>query len=296
MTMTSTDRQLLETFVARQDPSAFGSLVDRHGPAVLRVCRFVLRDPHDAEDAFQATFLVFLRRAPSIQDPERLGKWLCGVAYRVAVRARARAADRRRREERKAAMAATTSAPASDRDEHWEELGPALREELDRLPEKYRAPLLLCYLEGLTHEEAARHLGWPVGTVKVRLVRARRELRSRLDRGKLGGALLLLLMLPKRTPAAVPESLASATVEAMSRVGGGGTATPAGSAHESIAWLEGASRAASWGRRRIWIILALLALATTAAGGIAFGRQGADNGRAADLPGNLTNILDVMCR
>ena len=180
----ATDSQLLDDFVRERDHGAFGGLVSRHGPAVLQVCRGVLQDPHEAEDAFQATFLVLVRRAPQIKHPERLGGWLRGVAYRTAVRVRCRTARRRAFERSRAEMVRFDDFP--------QEIAPdvrqMIRDELDRLPDAYRQAVQLCYLEGLTHQEAARRLGWPLGTVKIRLVRGRRLLRERLDRRGAGRA------------------------------------------------------------------------------------------------------------
>jgi RNA polymerase sigma factor (sigma-70 family) len=193
---TASDRELLDCFVKDRDSAAFRNLVGRHGPAVLQVCRGVLQDPHEAEDAFQATFLVLLRKAPSIQVPASLGGWLRGVAYRTAVRARCHAARRR--------VIERTRADVSPTAQFHEELAPEvrqmIRDELDRLPDSYRQPVTLCYMEGLTHREAASRLGWPVGTVKVRLVRGRRLLRERLDRrgASLGGVLLSGCSTPAR--------------------------------------------------------------------------------------------------
>ena len=164
---------LLERFLARRDQAAFEALVARHGPMVLGVCRRILADPHDIEDAFQATFLILVRKARAIRDRELLGPWLYGVARRVANRARADASRRRTRERSGAEEAAMESPGVRDPDE----LRAVLDEELGRLPEKYRAPLVLCYLEGLTHDEAALRLRCPVGTVRSRMTRARETLR-----------------------------------------------------------------------------------------------------------------------
>jgi RNA polymerase sigma factor (sigma-70 family) len=171
-----TDSQLLKRFARQQDEAAFAALVKRHGPMVLAVCRRILRDAHDADDAFQATFLVLVRKAPVIARPELLGNWLYGVAYRVAVKARIIAARRSERERQVPAM--TLSDPLSD--VTGRELRAVLDAELSRLPEKYRAPLVLCYLEGKTNEQAARLLGWPIGSISGRLARARELLRERL--------------------------------------------------------------------------------------------------------------------
>ncbi|HEV3167649.1 MAG TPA: RNA polymerase sigma factor [Isosphaeraceae bacterium] len=175
-----TDGELLERFTAGPGEVAelaFTALVERHGPMVLRVCRSVLREPHDAQDAFQAAFMVLARKASSIRSRDSMASWLYGVAYRVSACARAAAARRRRHEKRAAEQAAQAV------NEHeFDEFGPRLHEELNRLPEKFRAPVVLCYLEGLTHDQAAQQLRLPVGTVHSRLTRARELLRQRLTR------------------------------------------------------------------------------------------------------------------
>ena len=177
-----TDGQLLERFATRRGEAsehAFAALVERHGPVVLRLCRSVLRDEHEAQDAFQATFLVLAQRADSLWVRDSLGPWLHSVAYRVASCARAAAIRRRRHERRHAELAAGRLAVYHDEDRG--DLEAVVHEEIDRLPEHYRAPLILCDLEGCTHEQAARHLGWPVGTVKSRQARGRQRLRTRSD-------------------------------------------------------------------------------------------------------------------
>jgi RNA polymerase sigma factor (sigma-70 family) len=174
-----TDRQLLEQFSTghrEMAEAAFATLVERHGPMVLRVCRGVLGDSHDVHDTFQATFLVLVRKAGSLWVRDSLGPWLHGVALRVATKAKVAAA-RRKAHERRAAEAAEARRGSED-----DKLGTTLHEEVDRLPTKYRAPIVLCYLEGLSHEGAATVLGWPVGTVSGRLARARDLLRARLVR------------------------------------------------------------------------------------------------------------------
>jgi RNA polymerase sigma factor (sigma-70 family) len=174
------DAQLLSRFAETRDSIgelAFSELVKRHGPMVLGVCRQILRHSHNADDAFQATFLVLVRKADSIRMGESLAPWLYSVAYRTAQRARAAALrDRPGIEEEIQAIEGSLG------DSCMLDLRPLLYEELGRLPEKYRAPIVLCHLEGKTHEEAARLLGWPVGTVSGRLSRGRRLLRSRLER------------------------------------------------------------------------------------------------------------------
>jgi RNA polymerase sigma factor (sigma-70 family) len=215
----SSDGQLLERFANQRDPSAFETLVVRHGPMVLGVCQSVLNDVHDAEDAFQATFLVLVRKAGAIGKPQSVASWLHGVAYRLAVHAKADLA-RRRMQERQV----PTMPPADPlADLIWQDLRPVLHEEVNRLPKKYRAPFVLCYLEGKTNEQAAQLLGCPKGTVLSSLSRAREQLRRRLTRRglTLSSGLLATVLAHNTASAAVPGALASATVKAaLSLVGG----------------------------------------------------------------------------
>jgi polysaccharide biosynthesis/export protein len=179
------DRQLLERFATRRDASAeaaFEALVLRHGPMVLRVCRNALGDATDAQDAFQATFLILVRRCGSIRRLESVGSWLYGVACRVAARARVEAARRRAAERGGALRVVTAVEPSDGGPSDSDEYGPLVQEEVRRLPEKYRAVVTLCYWQGLTQEQAAEQLGCPLGTVRSRLARARDLLRRRLTR------------------------------------------------------------------------------------------------------------------
>ena len=205
-----TDGQLLERFATGRSEAAelaFAVLVERHGPMVLRVCRVVLTDPHEAEDAFQATFLVLVRRARGLWVRDSLGPWLYQVAHRTAKCARASVARRRKLE----ARASSTEA----RELPDIELGRVLHEEIERLPERYRAPLILCDLEGRTHEQAARHLGWPIGTVKSRQCRARERIRDRLTRRGHGpDSGMLLIALKTGGKSLVSPALADATTTA----------------------------------------------------------------------------------
>jgi RNA polymerase sigma factor (sigma-70 family) len=171
------DSQLLQAFLNRRDDEAFAELVRRHGPMVYSVCRRLLSDPHAADDAFQATFLVLAKKAPKLTDQSSAAPWLYGVACRVARRAR-RAWCRRRVHESRAVAPAGSAAP----DAAWEELRLVLDEELNRLPEGLRAPLILCYLQGRTRDEAAAQLGCTFGALKRRLEDGRALLRSRLAR------------------------------------------------------------------------------------------------------------------
>jgi RNA polymerase sigma factor (sigma-70 family) len=209
---TLTDSQLLERFVNRRDQASFEVLVWRHGTMVLSVCQRILRNTHEAEDAFQATFLVLARKAGSIGNGGALGSWLYKVAYRVALRARAGAARRR-------PWGHTTDdlpARAADDEAARSDLRRVLDEEIDRLPEKYRRPFVLCYLEGQTNEEAAEQLVCPKGTVLSRLARGRERLRSRLARRglALSAAALVTGLVEGTASAAVPASLVRYTVEA----------------------------------------------------------------------------------
>jgi RNA polymerase sigma factor (sigma-70 family) len=203
------DGPLLERFLTDHDESAFEVLVQRHGPMVLGVCRRVLRDRHASEDAFQCTFLVLLRKAQSLRRRDLLAGWLYGVAYRTALKARSRAVCRGAREK------PLEEEPGREGPEDlvWRDVRPILDEELQRLPEKYRLPLVLCYLEGKTVTEAGAQLGWPAGTVAGRLARAKDQLRGRLTRR--GVTLMAALPgaeLPKMTPTAVPPALLATTI------------------------------------------------------------------------------------
>jgi RNA polymerase sigma factor (sigma-70 family) len=205
------DGELLQRFAGQREEAAFTALVRRHGPMVLAVCRRVLHDAHAAEDAFQATFLVLARKAGSIRAGDSLGSWLYGVAYRVAARARVDAARRQRREAHTAARPpADPVAEVSERD-----LCAAIDAELQRLPEPYRMPLLLCYLEGRTRDEAARALGCSLSTLKRRLDVGRERLRARLARrGLTFSGALLAAALSRAASAAVPAALARAATQA----------------------------------------------------------------------------------
>jgi len=248
------DAQLLEHFACRRDEQAFELLVSRHGPMVLALCRRLLRDAHDAEDAFQATFLLLVRKADSLRERDLLGNWLYGVAYRVAVRARATRARRRAVERAAGEMAARAAqgAPAG------QELGWLIHEELSRLPEKYRRPLVLCYLEGKSNEEAARRLHWPVGTVKGRLTRARALLRRRLARqGVTLFSGVLAAALSPNLAAALPPPLIVSTVKAALTSAAGGAAAPGGISVSALALVHGTLRAMRLARLKAALALVL---------------------------------------
>jgi RNA polymerase sigma factor (sigma-70 family) len=204
------DADLLERFLARRDEEAFAALLGRHGPMVLGVCGRVLGDTHAAEDAFQATFLILVRRAGAIRKRAALGSWLHGVAYRAALKARAREACRRRHEREAIPPESTDSA----QDVVWRDLRPVLDAALDHLPRHYRAPLVLCYLEGKTQQEAARLLSWRPGTLATRLRRGLARLRSLLTRRgvALSGAGLIVALVQGSASAAVATTLVRSTI------------------------------------------------------------------------------------
>ena len=210
-----TDAELLERFLARGDSDAedaFATLVARHGPMVLGVCRRMLPASHDAEDAFQATFLVLARRAASIVRRERVASWLYSVAVRTAQVARRRVARQRAAERR---LMDETSEAKSEPAEDREDLLPILDEELNRLPHRYRVALVACELEGKPRREAARQLGIPEGTLSTHLARGRKLLRERLQRRgvSLGVGPIAGLAGPL-VENAVPEQLIGPTVRA----------------------------------------------------------------------------------
>ncbi|HJZ91570.1 MAG TPA: sigma-70 family RNA polymerase sigma factor [Gemmataceae bacterium] len=214
-----TDGELLERYVNRRDEAAFTALVRRHGPMVLGVCRRVLRHEADAEDAFQATFLVLVRKAGCLRDRGLVGNWLYGVAHNTALKAKAMNRKRRTKELEAAAMPKREAV-----EQVWEQLQALLDAELNRLPDQYRAPIVLCELEGKTIKEAARHLGWPQGTVATRLFRGRARLARRLARHGLAmspGALAAALS-NGSAAVAVPPNLVQATIESARVFAAGG--------------------------------------------------------------------------
>jgi len=213
-----TDQELLGRFATHHEEAVFEVLMQRHGPMVLGVSQRVLSHPQDAEDVFQATFLVLARKAKSIRRQASLGSWLYGVAYRLALKLQASAARRRARERRVAEMIATRTLP----DPSWSDLRPILDDELSRLPEKDRAPLILCYLEGKTNVEAGRLLGWPAGSMSKRLARGRELLRSRLTKRGLAFSMpILTTMLAEHAQACVPAALWQSSLKAVVVVGAG---------------------------------------------------------------------------
>jgi RNA polymerase sigma factor (sigma-70 family) len=204
------DDVLLERFTAQREQAAFAALVRRHGPMVLGVCRRVLQHEQDAEDAFQAVFCVLARKAGTIRRRTAMGGWLYAVAFRIARKAKTLQVRHRMR----ARPLPDIPVPANPPEWEWRDLWPILDEEVNRLPERYRQPFLLCHLEGKTTREAAAELRCPPGTVSSRLTRARERLRGRLARRGLAlsaGALAAAVSRQTAT-AAVPAELAQTAV------------------------------------------------------------------------------------
>jgi RNA polymerase sigma factor (sigma-70 family) len=231
-----TDGQLLEEYINRREEAALTALVRRHGPMVWGVCRRILRHYHDAEDAFQATFLVFVRKAASIAFPELLANWLYGVAHQTALKARATTAKRNARERQVAEM----SEPATPEKELWSDLSPLLDQALSTLPDKYRVAIVLCDLEGKTRREAARQLGVPDGTVAARLARGRKMLAVRLARHGLAfsAGSLAAVLTQHAASASVPASVVSSTIRGVDLYAAG-QAAAAGISVKAIALTEG---------------------------------------------------------
>jgi RNA polymerase sigma factor (sigma-70 family) len=253
----ATDGQLLERFAARREEAAFEALVRRHGRLVLGVCRRVLGHEHDAEDAFQATFLVLARNAGSIRRRDAVSAWLYGVAYQIAGAARAKSA-RQRRHEHQAPLPPTPGDEVLLR-----ELQRVLDEELNRLPERYRAPLVLCCLAGKTQQQAAMELGWPAGSMARWLARGKELLRERLARrGVLAPAVVLgaaLAPLAEAAPIVSPALLHAASLAASGQ-------TTAGVMTATACALYGGFIKAMWIKRMTTVAAALLALAVAGVG------------------------------
>jgi RNA polymerase sigma factor (sigma-70 family) len=272
------DRQLVERALAGRDEAAFQAIVQRHGPMVYRVCWRVLMHPQDAEDAFQAAFLVLAQKLRTVRKRASLASWLHGVARRVALKAKAQAAGRRRHEHE---VSLPDTVPPDDLT--WKELRSALDAELGRLPEKWRLPLILCYLEGRTQDEAASQLAWSKSTLRRRLEEARAALGRRLNgRGIVWPAALSAVLLSECIAPAAPGLVAS-TVEVAASVAAGKTVTTAASV-KVAALTEGALKAMLITKlKTVTAVLLMLGTVTFTCGMLAFGMTSA-NGDGVEQP------------
>jgi RNA polymerase sigma factor (sigma-70 family) len=259
------DAQLLERFVLQKDEAAFELLLWRHGPMVWGLCRRILPDFHEAEDAFQATMLVLARKAGSINKKCSLASWLYKVAFRIAVRARSDSV--RRKVLQKQARQWLTRIFASEPDNGFSDLRPLIDEGLSDLPEKYRAPVVLCYLQNKSNEEAARLLQWPIGTVKTRLAKARELLGHWLrHRGViLSAAGLMSALMVDPSQAMLPAGLLPATLKSAVMVSAGSFGATAVSVR-CFLLMEGALQSMLW--TKIKIVTALVLLVGLAGSGV----------------------------
>jgi RNA polymerase sigma factor (sigma-70 family) len=278
------DRDLLQRFATQHDEAAFAALLRRHGPMVLRACQRVLDHEHDAEDVFQATFLVLARKAASLRWHESIAGWLHEAAYRLALKVRAGTARRLARERQHRER----SSPDPLADVTGRELVAVLDEELARLPEKYRTPLVLCLLEGHTRDEAARRLGYSVRTVKRRLEHGRGLLASRLTRRglTLSAVLASSLLAPAATPA-LPFSLLQFTTRAAVAFAAG-QATASGLVSAPVALAQGALQAMFWTKCKLLTMVCLIAAALGLGSGAVVWQRGgveaADESAAGRAP------------
>ncbi len=270
--------QLLARFVGDRDEVAFEAIVSRHGPMVLGICRRLLDDPHDVEDAFQATFLVLVRRAGSLRDRDLLANWLYGVALRIATRCRR---DRTRRRVRERSDGETELASDADSAAGLGELRTVMDVEVARLPDRFRAPIVLCYFEGLTHDQAAERLGCPVGTVRSRMAKARELLRTRLVRRGFGPASAIPTAPIAGFSPAVPPALLIRTTAAAGAAAGRSLSLLAGGASASasaVSLARGVLRAMTF-TKWMTIVAALVVLGAAGGGVSVVARQ--DGTRAA---------------
>jgi RNA polymerase sigma factor (sigma-70 family) len=265
----ATNGQLLQRFAVDRDEVAFAELVRRHGPLVWKVCSQVLGHEQDAEDAFQAAFLVLACKAGGVRKQESLGSWLHGVAYRTAMKARTESARRKTREQRVTAATAVTSDPGPDRDELA-----ILHEEIQRLPAKYRLSVVLCFLEGQTRTQAARQLGWKEGTVAGRLAEAKKLLRRRLQRRgvTLAAGSLAAALVEGQGSASAPVALAASTVRAALLFAAGETAAAGVLSARVVALADKVGRALLLSKCQTGMAV-LLALTVLAAGATLIARS-----------------------
>jgi RNA polymerase sigma factor (sigma-70 family) len=284
-----TDGQLLERFLSRGEEAAFEALLRRHGPMVLGVCRRILHNADDADDAFQATFLVLVRKAGSVVPREAVGNWLYGVAYRTALKAR-ELLGKRRAKERNMAKRVAVEYPA------WDELRPLLDQELSRLPDKYRLPVVLCDLEGKKRKDVADQLGWPEGTLSCRLARARALLAKRLAKHGLAmSGTALGAALSGGAAAGVPEPLAMITIRAAMQSAAGQLAAAGLISARVAALTEGVLQVMSLSKMKSSLFVVLVVGAMLTAGGV-LAQRPADVGQPPPPTGrgNLSDTILVL--
>ncbi len=288
------DGQLLGLFVARRDQAAFEALVRRHGPMVLGVCRRLLRHRQDAEDAFQASFLVLVRRAADIRQRELLGNWLYGVAYRTALEARSLRSRRRDRERQVDAMPEPPCHQAEDFTGDWR---PVLDQELNRLPDKYRVAVVLCEIEGRGRKEVARHLGIPEGTLSSRLAAARKLLARRLSRR---GVVLTIGSLSAAlgggaVSAALPPALVESTVKAAVLTAAGPAAFAGVISTGVVSLTEGVLKAMFLTKLKTGVLLLIALGFLVLAGGVLTHELSADEGTQSEIgKSSLRDTLLVL--
>jgi RNA polymerase sigma factor (sigma-70 family) len=284
------DSELLDLFLRERDETALAALVHRHAAMVWGVCRRILTSHHDAEDAFQATFLVLVRKAAVIQRKELLASWLYGVAQQTAIRARALAAKKGQRERQVTTM---PESAAVERD-LWDSVQPLLDQELSRLPEKYRALVILCDLEGKTRKEAAQELDCPEGTVAGRLARARAMLAKRLaGRGiTVSAGALASLLTTQAASASVPPTIVSATIHATTLIAAGHTAAAAISTN-AIALSEGVLKAMFLSKLKMTAAILVL-LGAFLVGGGTIARQALANDGAERQAPDATAAIQAL--
>jgi RNA polymerase sigma factor (sigma-70 family) len=247
---------LLASFIDQKDEVAFEVLVRRHSKMVMSVCHRVVRNHHDAEDAFQATFLVLARKASSIRPREMVANWLHGVAYRTSLKVRTMTGKRQVREKQVKEM----PEPEAVQQEQWHDLQPLLDQELNGLPENYRLPILLCDLEGKTIKEATQQLGWPQGTLASRLARGRTMLAKRLTkRGvALSGGALAAVLAQQAASAGVPNSVVDSTIKAASLLAAGKAVATGAISLKVAALTEGVMKAMLFTKLRAAIAVVLI--------------------------------------
>jgi RNA polymerase sigma-70 factor (ECF subfamily) len=255
-----TDQELLESFLAHRDETAFESLLRRHGPMVFGVCRRALRHTQDAEDAFQATFLVLARKAGAVRPRELLGNWLYGVAHRTAMKARPMNARRRVKERRAAELSGRPTAASDD-------LLAELDDALARLPDKYRVPVVLCELECRSRREVAQRLGLAEGTLSWRLAHAKKLLAARLSAC---GAAVAAALTGSTLRACVPASLLSLTAKAAVQVAAGRSLSVGAVSTTAITLSEGVIKAMFFSKLKALCVLVLAISVSAGAAGLGY--------------------------